>query len=98
VHELLHVAAGADLVVVLDVVAQDAALIADVLDPVDELVTPAGQLALEGERGRAREDEDGNATAHRVTHRAAEILRAHVDMDDHGLRLAGHHRVGVRGG
>ena len=90
VHELLDVAAGADLVVVLDVAAQDAALVADVLDPVDELVPAAGQLAGDGERRGAGEDEHRDAAAHRVADRAAEVLGARVDVHEDGLRLAGH--------
>jgi hypothetical protein len=98
VHELLDVSSGADLVVVLDVVAQDAALIPDILDPVDEFVAAAGQLAFLRERRHAREDQDGDASAHGVVDPAAEVLRTRVHMDDHGLRLTGDHGVGVRGG
>jgi hypothetical protein len=98
VDQLLDVAPGADLVVVLHVVAQDPALIADILDPVDELVPPARQFTLHRVRSRPGENQDRHPAAHRVVDGAAEILGAGVDVHDHGLRLAGHHRVGVRGG
>jgi len=98
VHELLDVSPGAELVVVLDIAAQDAALIPAVLNPVNELGAAAGQLAVLRERGRAREDEHRDASAHGVADTAAEVLRARVDMDDDRLRLARDHRIGVRGG
>ena len=98
VDQLLDVAAGTDLVVVLDVAAQDAALVRHVLDPVDELVPPAGQLTGDRERRGAGEDEHRDTAAHRVADRAAEVLGARVDVDEDGLRLPGHAGVGVRGG
>ena len=98
VHKLLDVAAGADLVVVLDVAAHDAALVGHILDPVNELVPPAGQLAGDGERRGAGEDQHGDAAAHRVADRAAEVLGARVDMHEDSLRLPGHGGVGVRRG
>jgi len=98
VHELLDVCPRADLVVVLDVVAQYAALIPDILDPLDELGAAAGQLTVLRERHRTRENQHRDASAHGVVDAAAEVLRARVDMHQHGLRLPGDHRVSVRGG
>ena len=57
------VGAGAQLVVVLHVVTDDAALVADVLDPLDEFVAAALELAGLGERRHAGEDEDRDAGA-----------------------------------
>jgi hypothetical protein len=53
VDELLRVAPAPDLVRVLDVAADDPGLVGRVLQPVDELVAPAGQLALGGHRRQA---------------------------------------------
>ena len=86
-HELLDVAAGADLVVVLDVVAQDAALIRTSWIQWMNSFRPPGSSPVRVNGAAPGEDEHGNATAHRVADRAAEILGAHVDVDDDGLRL-----------
>ena len=97
-HQLLDVPAGPQLVVVLDVVAEDAALVAHVLNPLDELGPAAGQLAVLGVRHRAREDEHGSAAAHGVVHHAANVLGAGIDVDHDRLRLTRHHGVRVGGG
>jgi hypothetical protein len=55
-----------------------------------------GQLAFLREWGQARENQHRDASAHGVAGRAADVLRARVHMDDHGLRLAGDHDVDVR--
>ena len=95
-HELLDVAPGADLVVILGVVAQDAALVVHVLDPVDELVPAARQLALDRERGGAGEDQHRNPAPGGVVDRAAQVLGAGVHMHQHSLGFPGHRGVGVR--
>ena len=96
-HQLLDVSAGADLVVVLDVAAHDAALVGHVLDPVDELVPAAGELAPQGVGGGAGEDEHRHPAAHGVGDRAAHVLGARVHVHDHGGGAAGDERVGVGG-
>ncbi len=98
VHHLLDVRTGADLVVVPGVPAHDAALVVDVLDPVDELVAAPEQLAVLGERGGAREHQHPDAPLRGVVHHAAEILGPALDMHDHGLRHPGHLRVSLRRG
>ena len=50
VHDLLRVAPGPDLVFILNVTADDPPLVGRVLNPVDEFVPAAGQLALLGHR------------------------------------------------
>jgi hypothetical protein len=60
-HDLLHVACVAKLVVVFHILADDAALIGHVLNPLDEFVATADRLALLGGRRQAGEDEHGNS-------------------------------------
>ena len=87
-HQLLHVRADADFVVVAHVATHDAALIEHVLDPVDELVAAATRLAFLG-RGRGTgEDENGYSPFRRVVNRAGEGLRAAFNMHDDALRAA----------
>src|SRR5580692_9059503 len=76
---------GPDLVVVLDEPAQDAALVAGVLDPVDPLVAAPGQLTVEGVRRSAGEDEHRDVAAHRVADLTAEVLGTPVDVHDNRL-------------
>ncbi len=94
-HDLLHVPAGADLVVVFHVAADDAALIADVLEPVDELVAAAAKLSLLRKGRGAGKDEDRGAAFGGIVDSAAERLGAAFDVDEHGLRLAAHLREAV---
>ena len=79
-HDLLDVARVAKLIVVFHVWTDDAALIGDVLNPLDEFVAAAGRLALLGRRRQAGEDECRNARFGGVVDRPAQRLRAAVDM------------------
>src|SRR4029450_11650617 len=65
-HELLHVGTDTDLVIVAHVAAYDAALIEDVLDPMDELVAAAARFALLRRRRSAGEDKHRDAALGRV--------------------------------
>ena len=73
-------------------------MVGHVLEPVDELVPPGGQLTGDRDRRGAGEDKHRDATTHNVAHGPAEVLRARVDVHEDGLRLAAHAGVGVRGG
>jgi hypothetical protein len=79
---------GTNLVLVLNEVAQDAALVPAILNPVDEFGAGAGQLTILRERGHAREDQDGGASRMALL-TAAEVLRTRVHVDGYGLRLSG---------
>ncbi len=88
VDDLLRVAPGADLVRVLDVATDDPGLVGRVLEPVDELVAAAGQLALGGHRRQAGQYQHRHAAPGHVVHGTAEILGAAVDVHQHRLGLA----------
>ena len=85
--ELLRVAPGADLVRVLDVAADDPGLVGRVLEPVDELVAAARQLALGGHRRQAGQYQHRHPPPGHVVHGAAEILGAAVNVHEHRLGL-----------
>ena len=86
-HELLGVAPGADLVLVLDVAPDDPALVRGVLEPVDELVAAPGKLPLGGHRRQAGQYQHRHPSPRRVVHGAAEVLSAAVDVHEHRLGL-----------
>ena len=94
-HDRLHVARVTKLVVVFHVLADDAALIGYVLNPLDEFVAATGRLALLGGRRQAGEDKHGNARFRGVVDRPAQRLRPAVDMDHDGLGAPGQLRVTV---
>src|SRR5216683_2273634 len=73
---------------VLDVAANQPALIRGVLQPLDELAAGAGKLALLGHRREPGEDQHGNAAPGGVVHRAAEILGTAFHMHKHRLWFA----------
>ena len=84
-HDLLDVLRRAQLVVVFHVAAHDAALVAHVLNPVDELVAAAAQLALLRERRTAGEDEYRDARPCGIVHGAGQRLGAAFDMHEDRL-------------
>ena len=92
-HDLLHVARVAELIVVFHVVADDAALVGHVLNPLDEFVAAAGRLAVLGGRRQAGEDEHRNPRFGGVVDRAGERLGAAVDMDHDRLGAPAQLRV-----
>ena len=98
VDDLLDVGGAADLVLVLDILTHDPALVGNVLQPVDEFVAAAGLLALLGGRRQAGEDEDGDAAARGVMQRAGQRLGAAIDMDDDRLWTSTHLGEAVGGG
>ena len=88
VDELLRVAPGPDLVRVLDVATDDPGLVGRVLEPVDELVAAAGQLALGGHRRQAGQYQHRHPPPGHVVHGAAQVLGAAVDVHEYRLGLA----------
>ncbi len=94
---LLDVGAGAQLGLVLDVAAHDAALVRHVLQPHDELVAAALELALLGEGRQAREDQHRGAALGGVVDGAAEREGAGVHVHHHRLGLARHLGVALGG-
>ena len=94
-HDLLDVVRGADLVVVFHILPDDAALIVDVLNPVDEFVAAAPRFALLRERRHARKDEHRDTRLGRIVHPAAERLRPAIDMHDDRLGAARQLRVAM---
>src|SRR5208282_745652 len=84
-YDLLHIARSANLVVVFHILPDDAALIVDILNPLDEFVAAARRCALLSGRRQARKDEDRNARFGRVVDGSAERLRPAVDMHDDRL-------------
>jgi hypothetical protein len=97
VYQLLHVAPGTDLLVVLGVAAEHSALVRAVLQPVNVLAAGAGELALLGHGRQAGEDQDRHPAPRRVVDRPAEVLGAAVDVHQDRLRFAAHLRVPVGG-
>jgi len=97
VHQLLHGAPGADLLVVLGVAAEHSALVRAVLQPVNVLTAGAGELALLGHGRQAGEDQYRHPAPRRVVDRPAEVLGAAVHVHQDRLRFAAHLRVPVGG-
>ena len=97
-HDLLHVARVAQLVVVFHILADDAPLIGHVLNPLDEFVAAAGRFALLGGRRQAGEHEHRNARLRGVVNRSPQRLRAAIDMNDDSLSASGQLRVAVGAG
>ena len=95
-HDWLHVVCVAKLVVVFHVLADDAALIGHVLNPLDEFVAAAGRLPLLRGRRQSGEYEHRNARLCGVVNRSSQRLRAAVDVHHDGLRASGQLRVTVR--
>ena len=96
-HDLLGVRADADFVLVTDVAAHQAALVRHVLDPLDEFVAAAARLAFLRGRRHSGDDEHRHASLRRVVNRAAERLRAAVDVHEHRLRATRGLRIAMRG-
>ena len=95
---MFNIAAGANLVVVLHIAANDAALIENILEPVDEFVAGTAQLAFLRERRRAGENQHRNtAFCARVVNRSAQRLRAALHVNQHGLGASCNLRVTMRG-
>ena len=74
--------------VVFHVLAEDATLVGDVLEPMDEFVASAEEFALLGRWRHAGVDEHGRTAPRNIVDRAAERQRAAIDMDDDRLRAA----------
>src|SRR5262249_10019996 len=85
---LFDVPAGANFVVVFDVAANQAALIEDVLNPLNEFVAAAAHLSLLCEGRRAGEDQNRDAAFGGVVQRPGEGLRAAFDVDENSLSAA----------
>jgi hypothetical protein len=87
-NHLFDVPAGANFVVVLDVASNQAALVEDVLNPLNVFVAAAAHLPFLCERRRACEDQNRDAAFGGVVQGAGERLRAAFDMDEDGLPAA----------
>ncbi len=74
--------------VVFHVLAEDATLVGDVLEPMDEFVASAEEFALLGRGRHAGIDEHRRAAPRDIVDRASERQRAAIDMDDDRLRAA----------
>ena len=85
----------ADLVGPLGVLVDDRALAWSILQIVDELVAPAPDPGVFGDRGQTRDHDRRYASARRVVDAAPKVLSPHVDVDQHQLRLPRDHRVTV---
>ncbi len=85
IDDLGDVGGRAELIVVLDVLTDDAALVSGVLQPVDELIAAAGELPVLGHRRQPGEDEHRYPVAGSIVDGAGERLGAAVDVDEDGL-------------
>ena len=88
---------GAHFVRPLHVLAADLVLACAVLRVVDELGARAHTLAAHRYRGKTGDDDRRHPAACCVVDAAAQVLRAHVHVHQHHLRLAGFHGVAVCG-
>jgi hypothetical protein len=91
--ELLNIFARPDFVVVANIAADNPALIAHVLDPLNEFVAAAAHLALLGKWRGSREDKGRNASLGGVVDSATQRLGSTFHVHHHGLRLAAYLRV-----
>ena len=98
VDHLLDVAAGAQLIFVLHVAAQDASLVGHVLEPVDELVAAALELAFLGIGRCPGKNQHGDAALGDVVDGSGHGLGAAIDVHQDGLGASGDLREALGAG
>lgn len=95
VDHLLDVLARLDLASVTAVLCHNGLLVWHVLDPVNVFSPAAARFAVDGDGRQSCEYEHRGASGRGVVYGGTEGLCAHVDVNDHALRLARQSRIPV---
>ena len=96
-HQLLHSGGDAHFALVAHISAHDAALIVDILNPLNKLVAAAFEFAFLRERRRAGENKNRDSALGGIVNRAGQRLGAALHMHQHRLRASGGRRKSMRG-
>jgi hypothetical protein len=96
-HKLFDIGRDANLIVIAHIAAHDAALVVNILDPLDEFIAAPDKLAFLGQGGGAGKYEYGNSALRRVVDGACQRLGAAFHMNQDGLRPTGCRGKTMRG-